>query len=131
MEQLNLDMEEEPRERVEHVAIMKKSWRLLPKILSGEKTVESRWYSIKAAPWGRIHPGDPIYFKDSGEPVTVRAIVEKVDAFDVAGLAQQLQSVSDQTADHETRLRTLEEHVGQTAADVRWMRRAMEVRGSP
>jgi predicted transcriptional regulator len=61
-----------------HIAIMKKSRRLIPKILSGEKTIESRWYKARFAPWDRIKAGDTVYFKDSGEPVTAKAKVEKV-----------------------------------------------------
>lgn len=64
-----------------HVAIMKKSWGLIEKILTGEKTVESRWYKLKYAPWDRIKSGDTIYFKDSGEPVTLKAKVVKVLQF--------------------------------------------------
>ena len=62
----------------DHVAIMKKSWDLLPKILSGEKSIESRWYVNRIAPWNQIDAGDMIYFKDSGEPITLRAFVSKV-----------------------------------------------------
>ncbi|OHB24182.1 MAG: hypothetical protein A2542_01445 [Parcubacteria group bacterium RIFOXYD2_FULL_52_8] len=69
-----------------HVAIMKKSWGLVSKILSGEKTIESRWYKNKSAPWGKIQTGDTVWFKNSGEPVTVRAIVSKVLTFE--GLTQ-------------------------------------------
>ncbi len=60
-----------------HVAIMKKSWGLTQKILSGEKNIESRWYKAKCAPWDRIKPGDMVYFKDSGESVTLKAQVHK------------------------------------------------------
>lgn len=67
---------------MEHVAIMKKSWGLLPKILSGEKKIESRWYSVKAAPWGRVKRGDKIYFKNSGELITVRSEVEEVRSYE-------------------------------------------------
>jgi len=66
---------------MEHIAIMKKSWGLLPKILSGEKTIESRWYINRVAPWNRIAAGDVVYFKDSGEPVTARAEVSEVRQF--------------------------------------------------
>lgn len=66
---------------MDHVAIMKKSWGLLPKILSGEKTIESRWYQTKRAPWNKITAGDTIYFKNSGEPVTARATVSCVLQF--------------------------------------------------
>ena len=64
-----------------HIAIMKSSWKLLPKILSGEKTVESRWYKTKACPWNRVFPGDTIYFKDSGKPVTLKARVTRVQQY--------------------------------------------------
>ena len=65
-----------------HVAIMKKSWGLTQKILTGEKTVESRWYKLRHASWDKIKSGDIIYFKDSGELVTVKAKVTKVLQFD-------------------------------------------------
>ncbi len=67
---------------MEHLAIMKKSWGLLPKILNGDKKIESRWYMAKFAPWNKIKPNDIIYFKNSGEPVTVKAEVEKVLQFE-------------------------------------------------
>lgn len=73
-----------------HVAIMKRSWRLIPKILSGEKTVESRWYKGRVAPWDRIDAGDVIYFKDSGEPVTVRARVTDVEQYVISGNEEAL-----------------------------------------
>lgn len=67
---------------MDHVAIMKKSWGLTEKILSGKKTIESRWYSSRRAPWDRIKQGDTVYFKNSGEPVKVSARVVKVMQFD-------------------------------------------------
>jgi len=63
---------------MEHIAIMKKSWGLTRKIISGQKKIESRWYKSKYPPWDRIKPGEVVYFKDSGEPVAVKAEVEKV-----------------------------------------------------
>lgn len=74
-----------------HVAIMKKSWKLIPKILSGEKTIESRWYQTRRAPWGKIQAGDKIFFKNAGEPVSARATVAKV-------LQYELTSVDDAIA---------------------------------
>jgi len=68
---------------MDHIAIMKKSWRLIPKILKAEKTIESRWYKSKIAPWDKIKIGDSIYFKDSGEPVTVKAKVVKVEQYEI------------------------------------------------
>ncbi len=67
---------------MDHVAIMKKSWNLLPKLVSGEKKIESRWYSTRHLPWGRIKNGDRVFFKNSGELVTVEAMVEKVVEFE-------------------------------------------------
>lgn len=66
---------------MDHVAIMKKSWGLTEKILSGEKKIESRWYVAKYPPWDRIAEGETVYFKDAGEPVSLKAEVEKVLQF--------------------------------------------------
>ncbi len=60
---------------------MKKSWNMIPKILSGEKTIESRWYQTRRVPWDSIQKGDTVYFKNSGEPVTVSATVSDVRQF--------------------------------------------------
>ncbi len=67
----------------DHVAIMKKSWGLIPKILDGTRIAESRWYKSKITPWDRIHPGDNLYFKNSGEPVTVKTRVSKVLQYEI------------------------------------------------
>ena len=61
---------------------MRKSWGLTRKILTGEKTIESRWYKNRYKPWGEIEVGDDIYFKDSDSPVTIKATVGKVLQFD-------------------------------------------------
>ena len=66
---------------MEHIAIMRKSWKLLPKILNGEKKIESRWYKSKYPPWGKIKLGEIVYFKDSGDPVSLKAEVEKIMQF--------------------------------------------------
>ena len=63
---------------MEHIAIMKKSWGLTRKIFTGRKSIESRWYNTKRVPWNRIKIGETIYFKDSGEPVSLKAEVDKV-----------------------------------------------------
>jgi predicted transcriptional regulator len=67
---------------MDHVAIMSKKLGLTPWILSGEKTIESRWYKARFAPWDKIHSGDTIYFKNSGEKITIKAEVEKVLQFE-------------------------------------------------
>ena len=66
---------------MEHLAIMRKSWGLTKKILSGEKKIESRWYKSKYPPWNKIKSGEIVYFKDSGESVSIKVEVEKVLQF--------------------------------------------------
>jgi len=67
---------------MDHVAIMDPKQGLISKILSGEKTIESRWYKMRVAPWGRIGAGDVVYFKESGKPVTAKAKVATVQQCD-------------------------------------------------
>lgn len=62
---------------MQHVAIIKKSWGLTEKVLNGQKKIESRWYMAKHAPWDRIKEGEVVCFKDSGEPVSLKAEVER------------------------------------------------------
>ena len=64
-----------------HLAILRVSSRLLEKILSGQKKIESRWYCSRIAPWDRIKKGDIVYFKYSGKAVTAKATVKKVLQF--------------------------------------------------
>lgn len=66
---------------MDHLAIMRKSWGLTQKILNGTKKIESRWYVNKYQPWDRIKAGEKVYFKDSGDPVTAMAEVDKVLQF--------------------------------------------------
>jgi len=66
---------------MEHLAIMRKSWGLTQKILSGQKKIESRWYKIKYKPWDGIKAGETVYFKDSGGPVRIKAEISKVIQF--------------------------------------------------
>lgn len=66
---------------MDHVAIMKKSWGLVDKIANGKKTIESRWYKYRHKPWNSIGPGDRIFFKNSGEPVSLQAEVAEVKQF--------------------------------------------------
>lgn len=68
---------------MDHLAILTKSGRFLDKILSGEKTIESRWYVTKRTPWNKIKKGDSIYLKNSGEPVTAKATVDEVMQFEL------------------------------------------------
>lgn len=77
-----------------HVAIMKKSWKLIPKIVSGDKTIESRWYQTKRAPWGKAEIKDKVYFKNSGEMVTAEAEISKVLQFEIKNFSQAKDIVS-------------------------------------
>jgi ASC-1-like (ASCH) protein len=73
---------------MDHLAIMNKSWKLIPKIISGEKSIESRWYQMRCAPWNKISKGDRIFFKNSGEAVTAAAAVSKVKKFTIVNLKE-------------------------------------------
>lgn len=69
----------------DHVAIMKKEWGLLEKILSGKKTVESRWAKNKPPYWGKVSVDDRIFFKNSGAPVTIEAKISDVQYYPICG----------------------------------------------
>lgn len=62
----------------EHIAILSHK-SVLDKILSGEKTVESRFSRVKGVPFGQISAGDTVYFKLSGGPVLGKAKVAAVE----------------------------------------------------
>lgn len=75
---------------MDHVAILRKAHlkkgdNLLGDILSSRKTIESRWYVHKFAPWDKVFAGDMVYFKESGCLVTAVAEVEKVLQFSDLG----------------------------------------------
>ena len=61
---------------MEHIAILRRG--ILEQILSGKKTIESRWYFSRRLPWNKIRAGETIYFKETGKPVTAKAIAESV-----------------------------------------------------
>lgn len=67
---------------MDHLAILSKKRKLLNKIISREKKIESRWYVNKKAPFGKISCGDIIYFKESGDKVRIKAIAESILEFD-------------------------------------------------
>lgn len=78
------------RNVMEHLAILNPKLQLLPKILSGEKTIESRWYKHKTTPWNKIQRGDTIYFKNASQPVTATAKISKVLQIQVSSLHEAL-----------------------------------------
>ncbi len=61
---------------MEHIAIMRQPFYDM--VLSGEKTIESRWSMNKSAPFNRIKKGDVIYFKKTGCPITAVAEAAEV-----------------------------------------------------
>ena len=67
---------------------MKKSWGLIPKILTGEKTIESRWYRSKIAPWNKVALKDVIYFKNSGGLIELKATVSEVLQFEFKNISE-------------------------------------------
>lgn len=79
---------------MDHIAIMNPVWKLIPKILSGTKSIESRWYRTRRTPWYRAQSGDTIYFKDSGRPVTLRATASEIFQFQIHSLEDVKRIVS-------------------------------------
>lgn len=53
---------------MEHLAIMQKGY--IEKILSGEKTIESRFSIHRITPYRNISVGDKVYMQETGKPVT-------------------------------------------------------------
>ena len=64
-----------------HIAIMRQPFYDM--VLSGEKTIESRWSKNKIAPYKKINSGDTILFKLTGKPATAMAKVEKVEFYEL------------------------------------------------
>ena len=67
-----------PRENLDHIVILSKKGDIMNRILDGRKTIESRWYVNRIAPWDRIRSGDTLYLKNSGESVIAKATVKEV-----------------------------------------------------
>lgn len=65
---------------MQHVAILHKQY--LDAILDGSKTVESRLSATRSAPFGRVQPGDTIYFKETGGAFRATAVVAGVMSFE-------------------------------------------------
>ncbi|MFN0135842.1 MAG: hypothetical protein ACKVS9_06960 [Phycisphaerae bacterium] len=60
----------------QHVAIVTPI--IAARLLSGEKTIESRLYRSRRPPFGIISPGDTIYFRSVGGPIFARSIARSV-----------------------------------------------------
>lgn len=63
-----------------HVAIIHK--RYLEAILAGTKTIEARIAKNRCVPFGRIHKGERIYFKQSSGPFRATAIAHRIQTFE-------------------------------------------------
>ena len=63
-----------------HLVILKRPY--LDLILTGRKTVESRFMRTKAPPFGRVNSGDRLFFKQSSGPVCAVASAGCVRFFD-------------------------------------------------
>lgn len=61
---------------MEHLAIMKKGY--IEKILSGEKSIESRFSLNRIAPFHRITTGDKVYLQETGRPISASFTAGKV-----------------------------------------------------
>jgi len=66
---------------MEHLAILSSRLRLFDKIISGKKTIESRWYFNRKTPYKNIFAGEIIYFKEGNR--FAKAVVEKALFFEV------------------------------------------------
>jgi len=53
----------------------------LTRVLSGEKTVESRFLRVRAAPFDRVAPGDLLLLKQVGGPIVAAATAAAVRQF--------------------------------------------------
>lgn len=61
---------------MEHLAIMKKGY--IEKILSREKSIESRFSMNRITPFHRITTGDKVYLQETGKPVSASFTAGKV-----------------------------------------------------
>jgi ASC-1-like (ASCH) protein len=59
-----------------HLAVMHEPY--LARVLAGEKTIESRFLRVRAAPYDRVAPGDRIWLKRAGGPIVAVARVGAV-----------------------------------------------------
>lgn len=66
---------------MEHIAILRQPFYDL--IISGEKTIESRWSLNKIAPFDKVKKGDIIYLKKSGCQISAKAVVKEVKQFNL------------------------------------------------
>ena len=66
---------------MQHIAILRQPFFNM--VLSGEKTIESRWSMHKVAPYGKVNIGDEILLKETGKNVTATAKVKDVKYYEL------------------------------------------------
>lgn len=66
---------------MQHIAILRQPFFNM--VLSGEKTIESRWAMHRVAPYGKINVGDIIWLKETGKDVIAKAIADKVKFYEL------------------------------------------------
>ncbi len=66
---------------MKHIAILKQPFFNM--VLSGEKTIESRWSQHRVVPYGKIKQGDQILLKETGQDVTASAVADKVKFYEL------------------------------------------------
>lgn len=95
-----------------HLAILEKE--PFKKILSGEKTIESRWYKKKIAPYNKIKESDKVYFKESGQKfVTTSGITKKVlfiDNLDESKIIEIYETYGEEICFSKSRDELIEKH---------------------
>lgn len=63
-----------------HAAILKRAY--LDLVLLGAKTIECRLTRTRCEPFGRVHSGERIYFKESSGPFRACAIADRVHSYE-------------------------------------------------
>ncbi len=112
---------------MDHLAILSKDRKLLSKILSGEKTVESRWYKFRRTPYRNISAGDSIFFKESGCPVTAKAKVSRALFFDNLNLAKIVEILTKYGDAICVPVSYAERHVGKNFCTLVWLEDARSI----
>lgn len=60
-----------------HLAVLHREY--LDKVIAGDKTIEMRLTKTRRAPFGKIHAGHTIYFKQSSGPIRAVATADRVE----------------------------------------------------
>ena len=88
---------------MQHVAILRQPF--FDMVLSGEKTIESRWSMHKVAPYGKVGIGDEILLKETGKDVTATAKVKKKSKKNKAGFLEFDRKLAEMLREQEKRKR--------------------------